>query len=171
MPRRRVPNRPGHHGRRDAAAADPSHPRARVGEQPGLGVPATDGVLVAVRLGDHLHAGEVGRGPVAVRGEQFGEGAGRRGHPAGGVRAEQFDRVVPERGGARRLDTHDGYARAGGLVQLAGGDPGQTAADLFAGEGGAVTGVYEYGEDVLGDLGGEVFGEMTVTMTVGARRR
>ena len=44
-----------------AAAGDPGDRRAGALEQPLVGGPADDGVVVAVRLGDHLDPGEVGQ--------------------------------------------------------------------------------------------------------------
>ncbi len=101
-----------------AAAADGVDRGAGLAEQGGVGVPAEDGVLVAVRLGDAGDIGQVGRGPAVGGAQQFREGLDRAGQ---GLRArvtgEQLGGVAAQRGGAGRLEADDGDAGVEGRRQ------------------------------------------------------
>ena len=102
-----------------AASSDGVDVGAGRGEQGGVGVPAEDGVVVAVGLCNAVDPGEV-RWPVAVgAGEQLGQGLGGGGdgrRPR--VIGQQGGDVVAERCGAGGFESDDRDAlareRAGG---------------------------------------------------------
>ncbi len=157
-----------------AAAPDRVDRGARLAQQRRVRAPAEHGVLVAVRLRHAGDARQVGRRPAVGGGQQLGESldrAAKRRGPA--VAWQQFRRVAAQRRRTRRLKTDDGDARvdgrlqgaqrpselAPGAVQLAGGDPGQTAADVLAGDRDVVARGFEHRHRGLADLGRERVGE------------
>ena len=82
-----------------AAAADPLHLRAGAGQQRGVGLPPDDRVVVAVRLGHDLDAGQVGRRPLPCLhpgGKELRERLDPRAHLGGPGVVEQLDGVLPD---------------------------------------------------------------------------
>ena len=141
-----------------------------------VGLGAELGVLVAVHLHQRaLPGGDDGRAQgVGVVGEHLGEGADAL-REAGGERlvGQQLGPVGAQGGGARRLEPDDRDAgreprldraqaaaqHAAGGVDLAGGGPGEPAADGARRQLDGVAEGLEHGDGVGGDGGVEVVGE------------
>ncbi len=145
----------------------PFHQRA-------VGVEAHDGVLVAVPLHDRPRV-DRGRLPVGgAFGEQLGQGARLLAQsPHVGVVGEQLRRVEAEHRGAAGFEADDGGAaaqvvaqhadgvpqHAPGHVELAGGDPGEPAADGAFRDLDAEAGRFEHRDGGAARGRVEVFGE------------
>ncbi len=137
-------------------------------------VVAHDGVLVAVGLGDRI-AAQVRRLPaVGVVPQQFGERDGLLPQPLHvAVAGHQLARVGPEHRRAARFQPDDPGAapqvrgqrvdaalqHPPGRGQLAGGDPGQAAAQRLAGHDDPPAGRLQHLDRRAPDPGGQVIGE------------
>ena len=111
-------------------------------------------------------------GPARLH-QQLGQGPGLLGEQAGIVAAEEFGRVGAEHRGAARLQDHHGDAGSQvgeqgldgaaqhvlGHAELAGGDPGQTAAYRLGWHVDREPGPLQHGHRVPGDLWVEVVAE------------
>ena len=111
-----------------AAAGDPGDRRAGALEQRLVGGPAEDGVVVAVRLGDHLDPGEVGQRQLAAL-DELGEASARPGRAPASSAASlrsvaRQDGSSPTTGtpelDVRRAAWHRARHDRAGLVELAG---------------------------------------------------
>ena len=159
-----------------AAAAHPGDRRPGARQQCRVGLPAEHRVVVAVRLGDHLDAGEVGRRPVpggrarraarraSARRRRPRRPAGRR--PAGRrPRAGRPGSSAPARPPAcraRRTGAASSTARATirrAAVELPGGDPGEPAAGRLRDHRRAQPDRLEQRDRRPAGLGGEPVGE------------
>jgi len=123
-------------------------------------------MLMAVRLDDGLDPGQGRRSPAAL-GQQFGQrpGLGLQ-LPGPVVAGQQLDGVRAQHRGAGRLQPDDrqplGQRRRqrveaaaqllAGAVELPGGDPGQTAADLLGRDPDRAAGGLQHLDGGLADL-------------------
>ena len=163
-------------GQSAAAGIEPVDLGMGVLEQLPVVLPVVEGgVVVAVHLADDPNTLQVRRLPAGgVLGEQFGEGDGLVAQPGDvEVVGEQVRGVGAEHRGAGRFEAEDEAAAADvvgegvdgaaqdllGAVQLAGGDPGQPAADRLGGDGDRPAGVLEQADGGLSDVRVEVVGE------------
>ena len=162
--------------REATAAADPRDGGAGLREQRGIGLPADDGVVVAVRLGHDLDPGEVGRRPRPLA-DLVGQELRERPHSPtdlGDARVvDELAGVLADRRETARLQPDDrcpvGDVRVQGLDrlpddapgrrQLAGGDPGEAAARLVGDDRGPEAHRLEQLDRRPAGVGGEPVGE------------
>ena len=163
-----------------AAARERRELRTGVGEQSTVGGPRHHGVVVAVRLHDRGHVGEVRDLPAVAgadgggRGEQLRERARLPGdRDRARVVGQQVAQVGAQDRGARRLEPDDRDAvdrerpehaeQVGellpGAVELAGADPGEAAAGVVLRDQHLVAGVGEHRDGRLRDGRREGVGE------------
>ena len=149
-------------------------------QQPLVGVEAHDGVLMAMRLGQHRHPVQIDQRRLGCRcrrrfgAQQFGKcHSRRRDLPGPRVVRQQLDQVGAQHRRARRFQADDrppgqqvrfqlvqgAPQLAAGDVELAGADPGDPAAHLPVGEQHPVAEVLQHRHRGLPDLRVEGVGE------------
>ena len=157
-----------------AAPGNLVHLRPGGDEQPGVGLPAEDGPVVAVRLDHHPGSGQRRWLPALGAFQQLGQGDRLRGQPVGRRGVEQVEDIVAQHRRAGRFQPENGHPRlqlraddpqgtcepAPCPVELSGADPGDPAAHRGPGQAHLVPGGPQHRHGGPAHPRGEVLGEL-----------